>query len=237
MKRALRLACVGRGILALLTSTAATGEAFADPIYVQRPAPNLGGNASQRDPTNTLPFQFTAFDDFTLPRDASVNRVEWFGSYSAPAHEPVVESLITFSSDRAGLPGELLRSYRTPGSAFEQFVGNDNLFTAFHYGTDLGIPFAATAATKYWISIQLTVAFPPQWFWRDGQGGDDRSAEITGSVSDKPAPISHDRAFALFTSTPPSATPEPSSLILIVTGFVGLVRSRRHAGNRPDPRL
>ena len=49
-------------------------------------------------PTNTLPFQFTAFDDFTLPRDALLNRVEWFGSYSAPAHEPIVESLIGFWS-------------------------------------------------------------------------------------------------------------------------------------------
>ncbi len=235
MKRgSVHLGLVGRGILLLLTWPAATDRAFADPIYIQRPAGNLGGSASQRDPTNVLPFQFTGFDNFILPTNASLNRVEWFGSYSAPVHEPVVESLIAFWSDQAGLPGQLLRSYRTPGSAFERFVESDTLFTGFRYGTDLGIPFDAAANTKYWMSIQLTVAFPPQWFWRDGQGGDDRSAEITGSVSDKPAPFSHDRAFALFTSTPAATTPEPSALILISTGIAGLVR-RRWCGSDPRP--
>ena len=218
------------GFLTVLTWAAASWT-FADPIYIQPPPRTLGGIASQHDPTSSLPFEFTAFDDFRLTENASIRRVEWFGSYSARVHEPVVESTIAFWSDEASLPGQLLVSYRTQGSAFEQFVQSDTLFTAFHYGTDLGIPFAASANTKYWMSIQLSVAFPPQWFWRDGLGGDDRSALITGSVSDKPSPISHDRAFALFSSTP-APIPEPSSLILISTGVAGLILRRRHAAHR-----
>jgi hypothetical protein len=219
-------ALLGRGLLTLFAGIAGTGWAVADPIYIQPPAPTLAGIASQHDPTNVLPFQYKAFDDFMLTASASISHVTWFGSYSESIHDPVVDTLIEFWSDDSGLPGDLLVSYRIQGDASERFIQSDQLFTAFDYGTDLAIPFTASANTKYWMSIQLNVAFPPQWFWRDGLGGDDRSAEITGSVSDTPAPISHDRAFALYSSTP-APIPEPSALALTTTGVAALILRRR----------
>jgi len=212
MKRVDVVRMFGSAFLLALTCTAGARWAGADPIYVQRPADSLGGSPSQSDPTGVLPVEIVTFDNFTVARDGAINRVEWLGSYDGPAHEPLQGYTIEFWSDSAGLPGRLLWSISSKGNPFEGFVANDATFSAFRYGTDLGIPIPVSAHTTYWMSIALSVPFPPHWFWRDGIGGDDRSATLTASGGI--FPISHDRAFTLF-ATPSAITPEPGTLALL----------------------
>jgi hypothetical protein len=218
----------------LVVCAAGAHTASADPIYMQPPTRALGGNASQHDPNNfgsPFPFQYTAFDDFVIRADASISKVQWYGSYAAPAHDPISEFMIAFWSDQSGLPGSQLRAYEIPGAANERFVEADTVtgFTGYRYRTTLAVPFAASAGTKYWVSIQPTVAFPPQWFWRDAQGGNNTSAIIIPSLSSGPRPALGDNAFEL------GATPEPASLILISAGVAGLMGGRwrmRHMARR-----
>jgi len=173
------------------------------PIYVQPAQPPLGGFASQNAPNSFGPL-FTAFDNFTLTTDALITDVEWQGSYSDAVQGTIIQFEIIFWSDNAGLPGQALQTYDILGTAGEHFVASDsNGFLAYSYTTHLPTPFAADAHTTYWLSIQPTVDFPPQWFWREGTGGDGRAAQIVRSVSPDPRPIPTDLAFALMSDPVP----------------------------------
>jgi hypothetical protein len=177
----------------------AGGARAADsvPIYVQPAQAPLGGYASQNAP-NSFGSLYKTFDNFTLTTDALITDVEWQGSYSNAVHSPITKFEIIFWSDNAGLPGQALQTYNILGSAGEHFVASDaNGFFAYSYTTHLPTPFAADAHTTYWLSIQPTVDFPPQWFWRQGNGGDGRSAQILRSLSPAPRPTQGDLAFAL----------------------------------------
>lgn len=190
---------VGPLLVQLMIAILWVGEARAadsTPLYVQPPQRPLGGLASQDSP-GSFGFPYTAFDNFTLTADASIATVEWQGSYSSSGGTMTgVE--ITFWSDDAGLPGEALQTYEIAGNAGETFLASDVFgFRAHTYTAPLPTPFAADAGTTYWLSIRPTVSFPPQWFWRQGDGGDERSAQFARVVSPNYWTIPADLAFAL----------------------------------------
>jgi hypothetical protein len=120
----------------------------------------------------------------------------------------ITEFQLMFLADNSGLPGTVLQAYTIAGNAGETFVGSASTFFDYSYSVNLPAPFNAGANTKYWLSIQPTVDFPPQWFWRAGTGGDSQSAEIILSVSPDPVLLPEDSAFSL-KGTP---VPEPSTL-------------------------
>jgi hypothetical protein len=211
-----------QGLLIVIAWVATPVSAKADTIYLQPASAALGGNASQNAPNSFGPL-YTAFDDFTLSKAALVTGIQWQGSYSELMHDPVTEFTLAFWSNGADLPGQLLRTFTIPGNAGEHFVESRDTFAAFSYGATLSTAFQAAAGTTYWLSIQPTVNFPPQWFWRDGIGGNGTSASIIRSLSPDPRPALGDSAFAL----EGSVVPEPSSIILLSTGLAVLLRGAR----------
>jgi len=205
------------GMMLVILWSGGVGSANAGLLYSQ-PANFPGGNASQNAP-NAFASLYVAFDNFTLTRDAFITGVRWQGSYFNPSIQGSISQFeIIFWSDAAGLPGNALQTYGIPGNAGERFVGIDSGFLKYDYATNLSTPFAAYANTIYWLSIQPTVDFPPQWYWRAGTGGDGQSANIIRSVSPDPFPILQDLAFSLVA--------EPPSSLLLGLGLTALVGSR-----------
>lgn len=158
---------------------------------------NLIGIRSQNAP-NAYGDNYLAFDNFVLTTDALVTEVQWHGVFTSPGlRRPITEFEITFWSDDAGLPGEPLQSYVIPGIAGEEFVDGSSAALGFRYHTELPTPFEAESNTTYWLSIQPTLDFPPQWSWRQGINGDGLAAQIVRSISPDPSPLQTDLAFTL----------------------------------------
>jgi hypothetical protein len=186
--------------------------------------------ASQYDPIQFQNFG-TVYDNFTLGSASSITGVEWVGAYfNPPAAGPITSFEVQFWSDAAGQPGISLADYVIPGNASETFLSNDNLGSpAYTYAVGLGTPFDAAAGTQYWLSVVADLAFPPQWGWETGTGGDGTSfQDFFGSRS----PIGNDMAFTLrgVEGIPP--VPEPASvgllgLGLISSGFIAWRRRRQ----------
>jgi hypothetical protein len=218
------------------------GIAEADGVVVyDQPAESpFNTRASQFFPS-TGSFGFTVFDNFTLTATAAIGEVGWQGSYvdtinlaNNPATPNSTGFGIEFFADNAGVPGALLAG-DTYGLAAvnETFaglqpnsIGSLNLtIPFFNYNVALSSPFVAQAGVQYWLRIYslspLPAANEPQWAWNSSAVGDQQSLQFLGS--DFFAQVNSDRAFTLV------AVPEPSTLLLTLTGFglLGACRLRQ----------
>jgi hypothetical protein len=170
----------------------------------------------------------TAFDNFSLPTGASITGIQWLGAYSELPAAVITQFQLMLFAHNGGLPGGLLQTYNVPGNAGETFLGTSSSFFEYSYLVNLPTAFDANANTRYWLSIQPTLDFPPQWFWRAGTGGDGQSAQIDLSVSSSPVLVPEDSAFSL----DGAAVPEPSawelmSLVLLMIALGSWRRARR----------
>ncbi len=128
------------------------------------------------------------FDDFTLSADLTIRSVDWQGIYcvqqpNAPAPSPTATSfVVSFYADANGRPN-LAAPLQTSTYSTAQTGQNPiktqaglNCGTAqnvswsfFDYSVALATPFAASAGTKYWFSIQaVTPSYAVFYGWRDG---------------------------------------------------------------------
>lgn len=214
-------ACVAGLCAGLLGS----GSARAAVIYLQ-PSDSPGGtlNASQND---TSPAGFGAFarsyDNFTLGVDSLVQDVHWQGGYYNGSQAPIGSFTLQFWSDVAGDPGAPIYGVTLPGDAGETLAGSQ-FSGIYDYSVVLPVPFQAAGGTTYWLSIVPELAFPPQWGWHTGIGGDGASVTdfFASHVLDQT-----DLAFSL-TGQP---VPEPATLLLMVgPGAIALRRARRRRG-------
>ena len=157
------------------------------------------------------------FDDFTFATSGSIKTVAWQGIYcvqtaNAPAPDPTATSFtVSFYADAAGRPNTAAplqtSTYTVAQSAqtFEKTVPNLNCGTAtgttwpfYKYQVTLAAPFAATAGTKYWISIQATTpSYSVFWGWRDGTPNDNSSLQLFNGTY---TTYNVDRAYSLKTS-------------------------------------
>ena len=145
-------------------------------------AGGIGVFASQND-TNTvdgLGNFATSYEDFAFSEGAKITRLEWQGGYFTPAAQGTIERFtITVWSDVAGEPGLALLTNVIEGTAGETPVGvepgiGDDGNLIFDYHAELPVPFQASGATTYWISIVPDLFFeqddlapvqPGAWGW------------------------------------------------------------------------
>ena len=103
---------------------------------------------------------------------------------------------MSFYGDSSGTPGTLLETAGISGNANETFLQTDGSGNpAFSYSAAV-TPFSVAAGTQYWMSIQASLAFPPQWGWETSTNtvGDGASYQVYSGAG---GPISSDLAFTL----------------------------------------
>ena len=191
-------------------------QAFANPVVYQQAA-IVGGSAfaSQNDPGGNGDFA-KVFDNFTLVAKTSITDVHWVGQYFNPANQgPITSFLVQIWSD-AGGPGAALLADSQAGVASETLIGG----TTYSYGIDLTTAFVAEANTTYWLSIQPTLVFPPQWGWQAGTGGDGVSYQDLFGGRTRQAT---DLAFSLTGNV----VPEPASLAVVGLALAGVLAAKR----------
>ena len=166
------------------------------------------------------------YDNFSLSSAGDIGAVTWEGSYidqSTPSDNPAQPNStafeISFWSDDHGAPGSELATSTVQSSAISttklgtvmfdlstggNIAGGDVTIPVYSYRASLSIPFAASAGTKYWISILSDApAVQPAWGWYSASGGDNSSIQdFAGSRYTR----SQDRAFTLEAASLPVAT-------------------------------
>jgi hypothetical protein len=159
-----------------------------------------------------------AYDDFTLDSATSIGKVKWYGEFFSGEPAPISNFLIQFWSDNSGPNAELF-SETIVGNAHETLVEKIGNFNLYQYGMDLSLPFKALAGTTYWLSIQATLDYPPQWGWYQGKGGDGVAyQDFFGENGAIPTGL----AFSL------ASVPEPITILLLSLGLIGWMIAKHY---------
>ena len=152
------------------------------PIYISRSGALLfdqvatGNNAfcsSQWD--SVWPFEDRICDNFTVPYDAEVDSVVWWGGYWSYPSNSIIDFWIEIYPDSVGF------SQPKQDAMYSERVGYTETSLVTYYQYEAVIPqFQAFAGETYWIQFMASLLFPPHWGnecswpgntpgWGDGQ--------------------------------------------------------------------
>jgi len=215
-------------LVALGLAAFAASSAQAQTVYSQASIyPTGSGYASQNDTSIGGTGNFaTTYDNFTLSAGSPISGATWEGRHFNPiVHGAVTGFTLTFYADSGGQPGVALATDFIPGNAGETLVNPDRQI--YDYSATFAAPFAATGGTPYWLSVVPDLAYPPQWSWYMGAGGDGAAYQDFKGVR---SPVNSDMAFSL-TDAPIPAVPEASTTVslglLLALGMGGMVLARK----------
>lgn len=136
-----------------------------EPVAVWRQQPDLvSGGAYTSSLRLSDGYWSEAADDFEIPYSATVDAIEWWGAHDPP--EDLVYVIVRFYLDDQTLgrstPGAVAYQETIYVLVGEEITGPSG--SDYRYTADLPLPFAASAANRYWISIQ-GVEQNSQWYW------------------------------------------------------------------------
>jgi hypothetical protein len=203
-------------ISTLALSAAALRPAHADTLYSQAPTTahaDLSGSG----------VDYVSYDNFTLGANGTVTSVTWYGYYSSSQSQDPAGAYFTIDifSNSSGAPGTLLSSTTVGGgSPTDTGVSLHPGQDSYSYSATID-PFSATGGTEYWLSIISTPGDLFLWAWQSGSGGDGINFADGTGIGSTTFFVPYDLAFTLSGSTTAIvATPEPSPLLLLVTGIL-----------------
>jgi hypothetical protein len=171
-------------------------------------------------------------DNFFSAAGGSITEVIWTGGYI----DKVLKKdkfVIRFYSDENGEPGDILAKYKVGNNALrtdtgETFEAYDDPIEAYTYQYILPTPFNATPGTTYWISILN--GKKENWSWADAEMGTPNLVAFRDGNNEPWSIYSNDersvnRAFELDGTF--SQVPEPTTLLFLGAGIVGLMGFRK----------
>ena len=153
--KGIAIACAA--LCAALPPIGAVAEAATGTVLYSQPTNAFPGYISQNSTGWGVPA--TAYDNFTLAVDASVNEITWVGElvYGTPS---VLSFTLQIYTDNSGTPGTSI--FSTTVTTFNQTPLGLDLY-GYPYisydATGFSTP-RLTAGTKYWLSIVATTTPP-----------------------------------------------------------------------------
>lgn len=192
---------------------------FTNQIYCQE-FDGTGNAYSSQNDTASFGVFAQVYDDFVIAGHGqySIDSVHFIGEYFNPPNQgPITGWTINLYNDAAGQPGGLKDTFHIGGTGGETFVGSFGGFPTYRY--DIALPdFLVDAGTIYWLDVYPDLAFPPQWGWSSGLGGDGISyQDFFGTRS----ALAVDMAFGL--DGHPMVVPEPGIIFMMGAGALGVM--------------
>lgn len=164
-------------------------------------------------------------DSFTLSQDSTVTGADFTVWILDGANGPAETlSTVDYAITTAPLGGttEASGTVSPVGSFFEYLDGD-----WYIYEESFSIPSLSLSAGTYWFELQNALPAPRSNFevsWNDNNGPSAAVSSSYGSLNDYNGPGTNSEAFDIYgtVGTGNSATPEPSSFLLLASGLAGL---------------
>ncbi len=138
------------------------------------------------------------FDDFTFTGSGTIRTFGWQGIYcvqqvNAPAPAPTATAFrVSIYTDVAGRPNvttpvqtstytlaQVAQTFDKTVTGLTCGTAANTTWPFYRYSVTLATPFAVTAGTKYWVSVQaLTPSYDVYWGWRDGTPDNNSSLQL-----------------------------------------------------------
>lgn len=144
-------------------------------LYQQPPNPAGGFYLSAWWDPDGSNYDRYIWDAFALGNTASIDAIEWRGTYGTSG-SPSNFTVAIYGSIAAGTQPDLghpaLVEYETGGNAGETYAGVAGGAAMYDYTFTLPAPFPAQAGVKYWVQIEGWQQGFPDWSLAAGLGGD-----------------------------------------------------------------
>lgn len=193
--------------------------AKADTLFSTPDVTEVGGYISY-----TGSFKVAA--PFSLSSDATINHVSFEGFYGQASAITDQFTLNIFASDN-GLPAAALETWTA--SASRSYLSSSSGFQLYQF--DSSVPaFSAKAGVLYFLGA-FNTSPAGSFAWSVAAGDSGYHAELNNGTTNYYS-FPDQLAFGIYGTNAVAATPEPSSLAMIIPGILGIVRLARSRSSR-----